>query len=113
MRKTENEAELKAAFCAWCVENLQLPYCEPEERAELCPFRRDKPPWERLDGNMRRCPCCGKEFFISYEPVWAYKYRENRRGKATVTIYFCSWHCLREDERNRCGGKEAGYGISA
>ena len=39
----------------------------------------------------RRCKNCGKTFAVLYPHLWRYK---DDKGK-----YFCSWRCLREDER--------------
>lgn len=36
------------------------------------------------------CSECGKHFYILYPDLWAYK---------TGSKIFCSWHCLRADER--------------
>ena len=46
---------------------------------------------------VRKCPVCGKRFFI-YDPSdWAYK----RVGKHIT--YVCSWTCLREYDRQHGG----------
>lgn len=39
---------------------------------------------------VTRCSECGKHFDILYPDLWAYK---------TGSKIFCSWHCLRADER--------------
>ena len=39
---------------------------------------------------VTRCSECGKHFDILYPDLWAYK---------TGSKFFCSWHCLRTDER--------------
>lgn len=39
---------------------------------------------------VTRCTQCGKDFDILYPDLWAYK---------TGSKIFCSWHCLRADER--------------
>ena len=40
------------------------------------------------------CNQCGKEFDVLYPDLWRYK-----RGTQFRTKWFCSWHCLRADER--------------
>ena len=42
----------------------------------------------------RKCPECGKAFTALYPHLWAY-----RRDK----VYFCSWKCLRADEKRKEG----------
>ena len=39
----------------------------------------------------RKCKACGKTFAVLYPHLWRYK---DDKGK-----YFCSWRCLRENER--------------
>lgn len=39
---------------------------------------------------VTRCTQCGKDFDILYPDLWVYK---------TGSKIFCSWHCLRADER--------------
>lgn len=41
---------------------------------------------------MNVCSECGKEFDVLYQDLWRYR---------TGTRWFCSWHCLRADERKR------------
>ena len=41
---------------------------------------------------MNVCSECGKEFDVLYPDLWRYR---------TGTRWFCSWHCLRADERKR------------
>ena len=50
--------------------------------------------------SQKRCPVCGKEFTVLWPHQWAYK-----RG-ISKTIYFCSWKCLRADEKK--GEKKMG-----
>ena len=38
----------------------------------------------------RKCPMCGKEFFVRDANDWVYKRNSQ---------YFCSWHCLRNYEK--------------
>lgn len=45
-----------------------------------------------LDGNQRRCPICGKEFWASRE--WVYK-----KGYDHDMKYYCSWTCYRRKTR--------------
>lgn len=51
------------------------------------------------DGNawfeIKKCPECGKGFTVLYPQLWAYK-----RGLKNHDLrYFCSWKCMRADER--------------
>ena len=55
-------------------------------------------------GAYKKCPTCGKQFFVPLLDDWAYR----RYGKGAVhdRIYICSWSCLRkwdEDHPNRRG----------
>ena len=55
-----------------------------------------KHPWKATDFlHDKICPICGKSFVITTSE-WIYK-RDN--GKKLT--YFCSWKCMREDERIR------------
>lgn len=45
----------------------------------------------------KKCPICGKRFEPPDTSIWAYK----RYVSSTSYIFFCSWGCLREDERRR------------
>lgn len=45
-----------------------------------------------LRGSQHKCPRCGKTFWASQEWVYCRGYEKHRR-------YFCSWKCLREEER--------------
>ena len=55
-------------------------------------------------GSEMRCPICGKTF-LRAGTDWVYK-RPTNRGN----IYFCSWSCMRRDEkkhpRRKCIGNE-------
>ena len=42
----------------------------------------------------RICPVCGKEFWVS--SVWIYKH-----GYANSLKWYCSWKCMRHDEKER------------
>ena len=45
--------------------------------------------------DMKLCPVCGKKFPILYPQIWVYKKQTTwNRYK-----YFCSWTCLRADEK--------------
>lgn len=43
--------------------------------------------------NSRICPVCKKEFY-TINDSWGYK----KKWRDTTT-YFCSWHCLRDQEK--------------
>ena len=46
------------------------------------------------------CPVCGGLFFITDVRGWAYKLGT----KDTGLTYYCSWHCMRKEEK-RLDGK--------
>ena len=43
----------------------------------------------------RKCPICHKDFYVLWCDQWAYKTQRYGGGGYR---YYCSWHCLREDE---------------
>ena len=45
---------------------------------------------------IRRCPICKKKFEVLWCDLWAYKRKKYGGGGYT---YYCSWKCMREDER--------------
>jgi len=47
-----------------------------------------------LDSHHRTCPICGKEFWSTAQ--WVY-----RRGYPDRMRWFCSWKCMRKDEKSR------------
>ena len=49
---------------------------------------------EMWEPEVRRCRNCGKPFAILHPTRWAYK-----RAKGARYEYFCSWGCLRADEK--------------
>jgi len=49
---------------------------------------------------VKRCPICKKELDIFRPEMWAYK-----SGKVGYVRYFCSWKCLRENEKRTEGVK--------
>lgn len=48
-----------------------------------------------MGGVTKSCPICGKTFYIPCLNEWAY-----RRYAKTGDLHFCSWHCLREYEKD-------------
>ena len=44
---------------------------------------------------MKKCRICGKEFDVLWPELWRYK----KRNQRNVEVYFCSWSCLRKDEK--------------
>lgn len=54
----------------------------------------------RYDGNggYKKCPNCGKVFYVTDPGLWVYKHEGHLRGEDKVA-YLCSWHCLREHEK--------------
>ena len=49
----------------------------------------------------KKCPICGKEFAVLYPNRWAYK----RARTSSQFTYFCSWKCLRANEKRKDYGK--------
>ena len=47
------------------------------------------------DLTMKRCPICNKEFDMLSCEQWVYKRKRYGGGGFS---YYCSWHCMREDE---------------
>lgn len=41
----------------------------------------------------RECPICGRKFRTEMAKEWKYKSKKRK--------YFCSWGCMREDEKRR------------
>ena len=46
----------------------------------------------------KQCAICGKLFYPPDKTCWAYK-REKEIRQRHLTLYFCSWGCLRKYER--------------
>lgn len=44
----------------------------------------------------RTCTICGKDFYLT--PGYIFKRRDYQTRK---TVYFCSWHCMLEEEKRR------------
>lgn len=55
------------------------------------------------DAIKKKCPICGKEFFVLACDQWVYK-RHKYGGEGYY--YYCSWHCMREDERRHAKPKK-------
>lgn len=49
-----------------------------------------------LESTQRKCPICKKDFHVIWCDLWAYKTQKYGGGGYK---YYCSWHCMREDER--------------
>ena len=49
---------------------------------------------ETWEPEVRRCRNCGRQFGVLHPTRWAYK-----RPKGRLYEYFCSWGCLRADEK--------------
>ena len=47
-----------------------------------------------MEEGRRICPVCGKEFWST--SMWIYKH-----GYAHSMKWFCSWKCMRQDEKDR------------
>ena len=45
---------------------------------------------------LKRCAYCKKKFALLYPKVWGYQ-----RNTGKGILYFCSWHCKREEEKER------------
>ena len=54
---------------------------------------------------LRKCPICGKMFWCDNLDMWVYKkgYRNRMTGKISLahSLLFCSYHCMREYEKQR------------
>lgn len=52
---------------------------------------------------LRQCPICGKIFAVWVPEGWAYKRKiyGYKMGIPDKLVYYCSWHCLRETEKNK------------
>jgi len=48
----------------------------------------------------RICPTCGDMFDIPDINIWRYKRATRERGYPDNYKYFCSWKCLRQDEKD-------------
>lgn len=44
---------------------------------------------------LYNCPCCQKDFAISYVDGWTYKRRTRSHRKNESILYFCSYSCIR------------------
>ena len=44
----------------------------------------------------KRCPECGKEFYVAYPDKWVY-----RRQHRNTRTYYCSWRCYRVPEKKK------------
>ena len=51
---------------------------------------------EKTISTKKKCPMCGKKFEIMWCDLWAYKTQRYGGGGYK---YYCSWHCLRAEER--------------
>ena len=48
------------------------------------------------------CPICGKPFFVT-STQWAYKKTVYSGRRYDKIVYYCSWKCLRIDEKQDQG----------
>ena len=51
-----------------------------------------------INDHTRTCPVCGKLHYPPDLNSYAYK-RVVKRGRETLTLYFCKWSCLRKWEK--------------
>ena len=60
--------------------------------------RKDKEIWGARE---RICAICKKPIYVPDAEAWVFKtgYSESRK------TYYCSWHCMREAERQKDGKK--------
>ena len=49
----------------------------------------------RIEGNLKYCPECGKEFFVTDPMQYVYKRQRPKKGM----LYYCGWNCYRKHER--------------
>ena len=48
---------------------------------------------------MKKCPICGKVFYVPDRVSWVYRERVYSRG-GDKTTYFCTWGCFRKNEKD-------------
>ena len=58
---------------------------------------------------LRKCPICGKMFWCDNLDMWVYKkgFRNRKTGQISLahSLIFCSYHCMREYEKQRAASK--------
>lgn len=45
---------------------------------------------------IKKCPVCGKVFYIPCQSLWAYKKNVKRKAVNHNTLYFCKYSCKRK-----------------
>ena len=48
----------------------------------------------RIEGIIKYCAECGKEFFVTDPMQYIYKRQQPNKGK----LYYCGWNCYRKHE---------------
>ena len=56
-----------------------------------------------LSGYRHICPVCGKDFRVYAE--WKYR-RRSPEGRSRAKIYYCSWKCFRDAEKEAENGRD-------
>lgn len=56
-----------------------------------------------LENGMHRCAICGKIIYAPESELWTYKriYRSHHKREDDHITWFCSYHCMRADEKAR------------
>ena len=51
---------------------------------------------------LHTCDVCGKLFYVPDADSWVYKrQRKSHHGKTCRVLWFCSYHCKREEENRK------------
>lgn len=56
-----------------------------------------------VNQDIRECSTCGKTFSTTYSPNWAY-----RRSFNNKVHWYCTWSCLRKEEKLKEAEKNGG-----
>lgn len=59
------------------------------------------------DPYMHKCAICGKSVYVPCPDLWTYK-RVFREGDNSYYKWFCSYHCVREYDREKDRKKTSG-----
>ena len=59
---------------------------------------------KHMYGAWRKCPICGKDFFVTHPDEYAYK-RYKSRSHGTY-LFFCKWSCMRAYDRAHIDGRK-------
>ena len=79
-------------LCAWCAEH-GMPCCAESDRTFECPWNARMEVIHKKAG-MRKCACCGREFYISNHEDYRYKRVRLRWEKGPCIRYYCGYNCF-------------------